>query len=87
MTISPNPNVVHHPGGGPCSFTFGASTGGGTGGSCSFAWSNGDTGSSTTFSENAPPSDEADGSIGVLATDLTSGQTASDSADWVALGF
>lgn len=85
--ISPNPSAQHHPGGGTVTFTFGASTSGGTGGSCSFAWSNGDTGPSTTFNEHAPPSDEADGTIGVLATDLTSGEPASDSADWVALGF
>lgn len=87
MTISPNPNTVHHPGGGSCSFTFTTSVGNAAGETISYSWTNGDTGSSTTFSENAPASDEADGSIGVLVTASPSGRTASDSSSWFALGF
>lgn len=84
MTISPNPDIESHPGGGTVTFNFGASASGGTG-SYTYTWSTGATGDSTSFNEHAFASEETDGSVSVTVHDGVT--TASDSADWIADGF
>jgi hypothetical protein len=85
-SISPNPNTQSVPGGGTAFFSFGASVSGGSGSGYTGAWSTGDTGFSTSFTEHAFPSEETDGTVGFTAGDSL-GNTASDSADWIADGF
>ena len=87
VVVTPDPNVQHHPGGGPVTFTFTRTISSGDDGSCTTLWSTGDTGSTTTFGVTAPAGDEIDGTVSVTITRHSDGATAGDSADWVADGF
>jgi hypothetical protein len=86
VTITPNPNVSHVAGGGTAHFTFGVSISGGSG-LYSIHWDDGSTGGSRDVSTHAFANDETDGSVSVSVTDLITGETSGDSAEWVALGF
>jgi hypothetical protein len=87
VVVSPDPNTQSHAGGGPCFFTFNATPSNGTP-PYTYAWSGGASGSGTsiTFSKNAPNGDQISGTETCTVTDNV-GATASASAEWIANGF